>query len=59
MALVWNHAKARLGKLPITSARAMKKAMLSIMRSIQKTQSLVKSFFRLLDTRYIGEAINQ
>ncbi len=56
---VWNHAKARLGKLPITSAKAMKKAMLSIMRSIQKTKSLIKSFFRLSDTRYIGEPINQ
>ena len=54
---VWNHAKARLGKLPITSAKAMKKSMLSIMRSIQKNKSLVKSFFRLPDTQYIGEPI--
>ncbi len=56
---VWNHAKARLGKLPIISAQGMKKSMLSIMRSIQKTKSLVRSFFRLPETRYIAEAINR
>jgi hypothetical protein len=32
--------------------------MLSIMRSIPKNKSLVKSFLRLPDTQYIGEPVN-
>lgn len=50
---VWNHAKARLSKLPIINKETMKKSLLSIMRSIQKKKSLVKSFFRLAGTKYI------
>ena len=34
---VWNHMKARLGKLPIASKEAMKRSVLSILRSIQKS----------------------
>ncbi len=54
---VWNHAKARLSKLPIASKDAMKNALIRILRSIQKNKSLVKSFFRMKDTRYIGEIL--
>ncbi len=52
---VWNHAKARLSKLPVLNAQAMKKCLASILRSIQKQKSLIKSFFRLTDTKYIAE----
>ena len=54
---VWNHLKARLGKLPIASKEAMKRSVFSILRSIQKSASLVKSFFRLSKTKYIIELI--
>ncbi len=56
---VWNHAKARLAKLPIASKEAMKKSLTSILRSIQKTTSLIKSFFQLKDTSYISATINR
>jgi transposase len=50
---VWNHAKARLGKLFIDSKESMKQNVLNIMRSIQKSAQLVRSFFKLDSTRYI------
>jgi transposase len=56
---VWNHAKARWAKLPIASKESMKKALISIPRSIQKTTSLVKSFFKLKSTLYISDAISR
>ncbi|HUF62502.1 MAG TPA: IS630 family transposase [Verrucomicrobiales bacterium] len=49
---VWNHAKKRLGKLFVVTKDEMKKALLSIMRSIQRTRSLIYSFFMLKDTKY-------
>jgi transposase len=52
---VWNHAKARLSKLPVLNAQGMKKCLVSILRSIQKQTSLIKSFFRLTDTKYIAD----
>ena len=51
---VWNHAKARLSKLPIASKEAMKTALTGILRSIQKSKSLIKSFFRMKNTKYIN-----
>ena len=50
---VWNHLKQRLSKIMITSKTAMRKKTQSILQSIQKTKGLVKSFFKLEDTRYI------
>lgn len=50
---VWNHAKARLGKLFIDSKETMKRCVLNIMRSIQKNVGLVRSFFQLEKTKYI------
>jgi len=49
---VWNHAKRRLGKLFVVTKDEMKAALTSIMHSIQKTKSLVRSFFKLKDTQY-------
>lgn len=54
---VWNHAKARLSKLPIASKDAMKNSFTSLLRSIQKSTSLIKSFFKMKDTLYIGNAL--
>lgn len=54
---VWNHAKARLSKLPIASKDAMKTSFTSILRSIQKSTSLIKSFFKMKDTLYIGNSL--
>ena len=42
---VWNHLKARLGKLPIASKEVMKRSVLSILRSIQKSASLSLNVF--------------
>jgi transposase len=56
---VWNHAKARLAKLSIATKESMKKALNSILRSIQKMTSLVKSFFNLKGTLYISNAISK
>jgi transposase len=44
---VWNHAKARLAKLSVASKEVMKKSFTSILRSIQKLSSLIKSFFQM------------
>ena len=49
---VWNHAKSRLGKLFVTSKKEMKRAVLNIMRSIQRSSGLLQSFFQLPDTKY-------
>jgi len=54
---VWNHAKARLSKLPIASKEAMKDALTRILRSIQKSKSLIKSFFEMKNTKYIRESL--
>jgi transposase len=55
---VWNHAKARLAKLPIANKEAMKDCFTSILRSIQKSTALIKSFFKMKDTLYIGKALS-
>lgn len=49
---VWNHAKSRLGKLFVTSKNEMKRAVLNIMRAIQRSSDLIQSFFQLPDTKY-------
>jgi transposase len=54
---VWNHTKARLSQRQIFTKLEMKRHLLSILRSIQKQTSLVKSFFRLPDTAYILHAL--
>ena len=54
---VWNHAKARLGKRSIFNKQDMEYHLASILRSIQKQISLVKSFFKMPDTAYILDAI--
>jgi transposase len=54
---VWNHAKARLAKLPILSAGGMKRSLASILRSIQKQVFLIKTFFQLPDTKYVSDAV--
>ena len=54
---VWNHAKARLGKRSIFNKKDMKRHLMSILRSIQRKTSLIKSFFRMDDTKYILDAI--
>lgn len=49
---VWNQAKSRLGRLFVVSKHEMKRAVLSIMRSIQRNTDLIQSFFQLPDTSY-------
>lgn len=52
---VWNHAKRRLGKLFVVTKEEMKTALTAIMYSIQRTKSLVRSFFMLEDTKYAAQ----
>ena len=54
---VCNHAKARLAKRPILDRQSMKRALTSILRSIQKQTSLIKSFFQLSGTKYIAQLL--
>ena len=54
---VWNHTKSRLGKRSILSKDDMKRHLLSILRSIQRQPSLIKSFFRMPATKYILESM--
>ena len=56
---VWNHAKQRLAKLTILDKDSMKKALFGILRSIQRSKSLVKSYFRKKEAKHILEAINR
>ena len=53
---VWNHAKARLGKRFVATKSEFKAALLSIMRSIQRSTELLLSFFQLPDTKYAAHA---
>jgi transposase len=53
---VWNHAKARLGKRFVATKQEFKAALLSIMRSIQRSTELLLSFFQLPDTQYAAHA---
>lgn len=52
---VWNHAKRRLSKLFVVTKEETKKAMKSILCSIQRTRSLILSFFMLEDTKYAAQ----
>jgi transposase len=54
---VWNHAKRRLAKCSIFNQKDMQRHLRSILLSIQKQASLIKSFFRMDDTKYILEAL--
>jgi transposase len=54
---VWNHLKLHIGKRSIFNKEDMKKAVSSILSSIQKRKSLIKSFFKMEDTKYILEGI--
>jgi transposase len=49
---VWNQAKSQLGRLFVTGKKEMKRAVLNIMRSIQRSSDLILSFFQLPDTKY-------
>jgi transposase len=54
---VWNHLKARLGKLFIESREQMKRLAKATLLSIQRNLELVLSFFELKDTLYAADAI--
>lgn len=52
---VWNQLKGRLRQCFIHSNENLKETCRSILRSIQKTPQLVRTFFKLPHTRYILE----
>jgi transposase len=49
---VWNHAKARLAQRFIATHPQLVQEVRSILKSIQRTPALIRSFFQLKDTRY-------
>jgi transposase len=49
---VWNQAKKELGRTCIENKKHMKKAVLSMLRSIQRQATLIFSFFQLKSTKY-------
>jgi transposase len=53
---VWNHLKARLGKLFLASKEQMKREVRATLLAIQRSVELVLSFFQLKDTQYAAEA---
>ena len=53
---VWNHAKARLAKRFIATKDELLRNMRAIMRSLQCSPKLIRSFFQLESTRYAASA---
>ena len=49
---VWNHAKARLARLFVDTAEAMKQSLLNTIRSLQKQRNLIQSIFPMGQTSY-------
>lgn len=49
---VWNHAKARIGKLFVDTKEVLVETTKRVLRSIQSARHLVRSFFRLEGTKY-------
>jgi len=54
---VWNHAKRLLAQRFIFTEYDMKRYLRAILHSLQRQKSLIQSFFRMTNTRYILEAI--
>jgi transposase len=54
---VWNHTKARLAKLFIGTKEQLKLQVRSVLRSIQRTRELIRSFFQLDDTKYASDLV--
>jgi len=52
---VWNHAKRELSQRPVYDKHDMKTHLNAILRSIQKKTDLIKSFFKMKETKYILE----
>lgn len=52
---VWNHAKARLAKLFLATKAEFREAAHRILKSIQCTGDLIRSFFQMPETKYAAE----
>lgn len=53
---VWNELKhRRLGREPIKNKQDLKRRLLSRIRILEKSTTLIQSFFRLPDTKYVNE----
>jgi transposase len=53
---VWNHSKARLGKVFVQTKEHLLREVRNILMSIQRSRDLVRSFFQMKDTRYAADA---
>ena len=53
---VWNHAKRRLGRMSLNSKGELRDAVKKVLEAIKACIRLVKSFFRMPDTKYACSA---
>jgi transposase len=53
---VWNHTKARIGKIFVETKEHLLKQVRNVLKSIQMSRDLVLSFFQLKDTKYAADA---
>lgn len=53
---VWNHTKARIGKMFIETKEQLLEAVKKVLKSIQKLPDLIRSFFQLEDTKYAADS---
>lgn len=54
---VWNHLKRRLGKVLLETKEQMHTQVIEILQTVQRSVSLVLSFFQLKDTQYAAAAV--
>jgi transposase len=53
---VWNHTKARIGKMFIESKDHLVESVRNVLKSIQMSRDLIRSFFQLEHTKYAADA---
>jgi len=53
---VWNHTKARIGKMFVQTKEHLLEQVRSVLKSIQTSRDLILSFFQLKDTKYAADA---
>jgi transposase len=53
---VWNQTKARVGKMFIETKEQLLDAVKKVLKSIQASTDLIRSFFQLKDTKYAADS---
>jgi transposase len=53
---VWNHTKARIGKIFVETKEQLLEQVRNVLKSIQMSRDLILSFFQLKDTKYAADS---